>query len=155
MLLGDRVVLETDITFTCPTVQTRGVTLCFSQVGSGIALGDSAGTADVLNASGQVPAGLLMNDVVDIDLTRYHLNWQKDEVQIGMRVVLLRKGRVTIDQIVGTPQPGQVAYLTNGGQITPTMSATGGFVATPKVGRFHSGLDANGFAAVDFNLPVA
>jgi hypothetical protein len=73
---------------------------------------------------------------------------------IGERCNLLRKGRVTIDGIVGTPNPGDTAYVTTNGNLTPTLSATGGLVATPKVGQFASIKDEEGFATVDLNLPV-
>ena len=153
-LKGSRVVIETDITQTSNTVASRGVVLSYTANGSGVALGDSAGTADPLaNPSGKMPAGLLLNDVVNIDQTRYHRNFQKDEVVVGMRVNLLRKGRVTTDQVVGAPTPGATAYLTASGQLTPTVSATGGVVATPKVGSFQSAVDESGYATVDILLP--
>jgi hypothetical protein len=153
-LKGERVILETDITLTCQSATNRGVVLCYKTSGSGVNLGESAGAADLMaNPSGFVPAGLLLGDVVNIDLTRYHLNFHKDEVQVGMRVNLLRKGRVTIDGISGTPAVGDTAYLTTNGNLTNTLSATGGLKATPKVGQFQSIKDENGFATVDINLP--
>lgn len=153
-LKPDRVVIETDITKTCPTATPRGVCLVLSAAGSGVNIGDNAGTADLLTPSGKVPAGILMNDVVSTDLTRYHLNFHKDEVPVNSRVTLLRKGRVTTDALNGSPNPGDTAYLTTNGQLTPTVSATGGTAATPKVGQFAGKKDENGFVAVDINLPV-
>jgi Arc/MetJ family transcription regulator len=41
--------------------------------------------------SGKVPVGLLLNDMVNIDLTRQHLNQHKDEVQKGGKVTLLKR----------------------------------------------------------------
>lgn len=155
-LKGERVVIETNITLTCPSVASRGVTLVHSTAGSGTALGDKAGTADLLaNPSGYKVAGLLMNDVVNVDTTRYHLNFHKDERLINQRVTLLTKGRVTTDKVSGSPTAGSTAYLTTNGNLTPTVSATGGTVATPKVGVFAGGVDENGFATVDINLPIA
>lgn len=155
-LKGDRVILETDITMTCDSVASRGVTLVIKTGGSGVNLGDTAGAADlVANPSGYKVAGLLLNDVVDVDTTRYHLNFHKDERLVGQRSTLLRKGRVTTDKVSGTPTAGATAYLTTNGNLTPTVSATGGVTATPKVGVFAGALDENGFAAVDINLPIA
>lgn len=154
-LKGDRVVIETDITLTCETATERGVVLVHKTAGSGIGLGASAGKADfVASASGQKVAGLLLNDVVSIDETRYHRNFHKDEMKVGERCTLLKKGRVTTNKIVGTPTVDDIAYLTSSGQLTPTISSTGGLVATPKVGKFASGKDADGYAAVDINLPI-
>jgi hypothetical protein len=154
-LKADRFEQETDITMTCPSVASRGVGLCVKTSGSGVALGDSASVCDLFaSPSGQVFAGVLMNDVVNIDLTRYHINFHKDEVPINYRVRLLRKGWVITDQISGTPTVGQTAYLTTNGQFTPTLSATGGLVATPKAGRFESIKDASGFVKLAVNIPT-
>lgn len=154
-LKGDRVVLETDITLGCDSVTERGVVLCHKTAGSGVALGTLAGKADMYaNPSGKVPCGLLMNDVVNTDQTRYHKNFHKDETMVGEVCTLLKKGRVTTNKVTGTPTPGATAYLTASGVLTPTVSATGGVAATPKVGQFVGGLDEAGFAAVDINLPV-
>lgn len=154
-LKGERVILETDITLTCESAASRGVVLVHKTSGSGVALGESAGEADLLAApSGYKVAGLLLNDVVSVDETRYHRNFHKDETKAGERCTLLRKGRVTTDKITGTPAVGDTAYLTANGVLTPTMSTTGGLAATPKVGQFVSIKDASGFVSVDLNLPV-
>lgn len=156
-LKGDRSIIETDITLTCESVAERGVVLVHKSgaAGSGVAIGAKAGQADlVANPSGYKVAGLLINDVVDVDITRYHTNFHKDERLVGERATLLKKGRVTTNKVSGSPNPGDVAYLTTNGQLTPTLSATGGLVATPKVGTFAGAKDENGFAAVDINLPA-
>ncbi len=153
-LKGPRVILETEITLTCESVASRGVVLVHVTSGSGVALGASAGEADLkANPSGYKIAGLLMNDVVSTDQTRYHHNFHKDETQTGERCTLLRKGRVTTDKIIGTPAVDDIAYLTSSGNLTPTIGA-GGLVATPKVGKFVSIKDEAGFVTVDLNLPV-
>ncbi len=153
-LKADRVIIETDITLTCPVASPRGFGLVISTAGSGVALGDSAGAATLAaNPSGSKFAGLLLNDVVSIDETRYHRNFHKQEQKTGERVTLLRKGRVTTDAISGTPTPGAPAYLTTNGNFTPTKSTGGGLVATPGVGEFKSGLDENGFATIEVNVP--
>lgn len=155
-LKGPRVIIETDITFTCQSTTNRGVVLCRTLAGSGVALGNLAGQASLsASPSGLRVAGLLMNDVVNIDPTRQHINFQQDQTLVGQRCTLLRKGRVTTDQISGSPNDGDTAYLTTNGQLTPTMSATGGLVATPKIGVFDGIKDENGFITVDVNLPIA
>ena len=155
-LKGDREIIETDITLTCESVTERGVALVYRTVGSGIAIGNSAGKAElVVNPSGSKVAGLLLNDVVDIDVTRFRLCPHKDERLVGSRSTLLRKGRVTTNKVTGTPTSGATAYLALNGNLTPTRSATGGIVATPKVGVFAGAKDQDGFAAVDVDLPIA
>ena len=155
-LKSDRSTIETEITRICPSVAERGVVLVTTTSGSGTAIGDRAGVADlVTNPSGYRVAGLLMSNVVNIDLTRFHLSFHNDERQIGSKVTLLRKGRVTTNKVTGTPTDGATAYLTANGVLTPTRSATGGDVATPKVGVFAGAEDEDGYATVDFNLPIA
>lgn len=153
-LKGDRVVLETDITMTCASVASRGVVLVIKTAGSGVSLGDTAGVADLVAApSGYKVAGLLMNDVVNVDQTRYHRNFHKDETQVTERCTLLRKGKVTTDKYTGSPTAGATAYLTANGVLTPTKSTTGGLVATPPVGEFKGLPDEAGYVTVEINLP--
>lgn len=155
-LKGDRSIIETDITLTCESTTERGVTLVYRTAGSGAALGASAGKADlVANPSGYKVAGLLLNDVASVDVTLFRLNSHKDERLVGERCTLVRKGRGTTNKVTGAPTNGATAYLTANGNITPTRSATGGEVATPKVGVFAGAKDQDGFAAVDIDLPLA
>jgi hypothetical protein len=99
------------------------------------------------DASGVAPMGVLLNDVVDIDLTRQHINFHKDEVSLGSKVALLRVGQVTTDDVSGTPTAGDAAYTANSGQLSASQ-ATG----TVKVGTFLSSKDADGFAKVAINI---
>lgn len=155
-LKGDRSILDDNITLTCESVAERGVTLVHKTAGSGVAIGATAGEADlVANPSGYKVAGMLYHDVVNIDETRYHRNFHKDETKVGERCRLITKGKLTTDKVTGTPTPGATAYLTTNGVLTPTLSTTGGLVATPKVGVFEGAKDENGFATVSLNLPIA
>jgi hypothetical protein len=95
-----------------------------------------------------------MNDVVDKDLTRTHLNQHKDEVQLGGKVTILRKGYMTTNSIVGTPAAGDVAYVDDGGNIG-NGSYPGSVLASGNlaIGRFLSSKDEDGYAKVEVNLP--
>lgn len=151
-LKSDRIEAYTDISFFCndTTAERGGIMVHATGVaGSGSAMDDSnAVVTYAATASGRVPAGLLLNDVVSLDLTRQHINWHKDEVQTGSKVTLLRQGQVTTDSIVAgvTVGPGSGAYLGANGDLTtvPTNSV--------KVGTFLSAKDADGYAKVDINL---
>jgi hypothetical protein len=155
MIKGERVIIEDDITLSCDSVTLRGVGLVYNKQGSGVALGDRAGSVLLAaNPSGQRVAGILLNDVVNIDETRYHRNFHKDETMVNAPCRLLKKGRLTLDNIIGNPMPGDTAYLDSSGNFTPTPHPTGGLVARPKVGAFASRKDESGFAAIDFNLPA-
>lgn len=139
-----------DISFFMNVTAERGLIVVHDSSGSGEAL-DQA-TAYVAVPTGQAPsttapAGLLLNDVVDVDLTKYPINWHKDEVQKGSKVWLLRHGKVNTNKISGTPTAGNPAYYTSAGLLTPTDPGSG-----PKVGRFLSKKDSDGYAKVEINI---
>lgn len=149
-LRGDRFEDATDITFFMNVVAERGLLAVHETSGSGAALDQS--DAVVAIPTGQAPsslkpAGLLMNDVVNLDLTRQHLNEHKDEVQVNSKVRLLRRGWAVTDKISGTPNAGDTAYFTSTGLLSPTDPGSG-----PKVGRFLSKKDNDGFAKVEINI---
>jgi hypothetical protein len=98
--------------------------------------------------SGTKPAGLLLNDVVNVDLTRQHINWYRDEVQVGGKVTLLRQGQVVTNMLASgqTPAAGTDAYYDNAGKLT-TVSTN-----STKVGRFLGSKDSDGYVKVDINI---
>jgi hypothetical protein len=149
-LKSDRIEAYTDISFFCnDTIAERGGIMVFNTVGSGVAMDDSSAVVTyAASQSGKVPAGLLLNDVVSLDLTRQHINWHKDEVQTGSKVTLLRQGQVTTNLIVSgvSPGVGSAAYVGANGYLT-TVSTN-----SVKVGTFLSSKDADGYAKVDINL---
>lgn len=143
-----RVESYTDISYFMNTTGTRGGIVVHNTAGSGTALDD--GSAVVMYPTGVVsgtrPAGLLLNDVVNLDLTRQHINWYRDEVQVGGKVTLLRQGQVVTDLVVGSPTVGADAYYDSVGRLTTTSTNS------TKVGRFLSVKDADGFIKVDINI---
>jgi ApbE superfamily uncharacterized protein (UPF0280 family) len=148
-LKGDRHELDTDISYFMNETASRGVVVSVSTQGSGAAMDNASAVATVAaEASGAVALGVLLNDVVNIDQTRQHLNWHKDEVQQGSKVTILTKGFVVTDQISGTPSAGDVAYLADSGLIAGSQDGT-----APAIGRFLSTKDADGYAKVSVNLP--
>lgn len=156
-LKGDRDIFRGTIDYSCLAIANRGLVACHSTGGSGVALGASAGNVDVFaTASGKVPVGVLLQDVVSLDQTRYDLNQHKEQAPSGAPVWLATHAVLVTNEIIAgqTPTAGQTAYMSTGGQVTPTMSTTGGIVATPKVGQFLSSKDADGYAKVLFQIPV-
>ena len=85
-LKPDRIETQTDVSFfmnnaTSSTI-VRGGVASVSTGGPGVAMDDSGAVVSYATAtSGCKPVGVLLNDVVNIDLTRQHINWHKDEVQ--------------------------------------------------------------------------
>ena len=145
-LKGDRNELDTDISHFINVTAEKGQLLCVGTQGSGAAM-DHGEQLATTSSGTNVPLGIILNDVVDIDQTRQHINWHKDEVQKGGKCTILTKGWVVTDQITGTPTAGMVAYLNTAGTIG---AKAGDSVA---VGRFLSTKDADGYAKVSINLP--
>jgi len=154
-LKSDRSTLQTDISFFMNEAATRGGVAVISTGGSGASMDNGSALVTYAAApSGKVPMGLLLNDMVNIDLTRQHLNQHKDEVQKGGKVTLLQKGFVVTSNIEGTdPNAGDVAYLAHSGNLA--SSNIGGDDSGHKmvVGRFLSDIDEDGYAKVYIDLP--
>jgi len=156
-LKADRHELDVDISFFMNVTAERGTIVCISTVGSGAAMDQAGALVDlqVAHATAAIPVGVLLNDVVNLDLTRQHINWHQDEVQKGGKVSILKKGYVVTNMVVGTPTLGELAYLDD-------ASASGKFATTAEVadgvenvvGRFMSGKDEDGYVKVEVNLPI-
>jgi hypothetical protein len=148
-LKSDRIELLTDVSFFMNTTATRGgvVSVNVATSGVGVSMDDAnAVVAYAAAASGSLPVGILLNDVVNIDLTKQHINWHKDEVQVGGKVTLLRNGQVTTNFLAGTPSAGAKAYVGANGTIgTSSTNAV-------QIGQFLSATDADGYAKVSVNL---
>ena len=152
-LKGERTQLFDEIRYFCNDVTERGVFLAHSgSGGSGVSYDQ---TLDLVylpgtgSTSGLKPAGLLLNDIVDVDLTKYRLNMYKDEVKKGGKVHLLVKGRVFTNALKAgdTPSAGLPAYLAPTGFVT-TTSGTG----IAQVGTFRDRKDANNFVLLDVDV---
>jgi len=157
-LKADRNVEATDISFFYNAgTATRGGVACFqNNSASGAALDQGANLCAYRTAaSTDVPVGILLNDVVNKDLTRTHLNEHKDEVQKGGKVTVMTRGWVLTSNITGTPTPGALAYAddTSAGnvEVSPVAPANSGNLL---VGRWMSYKDSDGYAKLFVNLPT-
>lgn len=103
---------------------------------------------NVANGSGEQPAGLLLSEVVNYDLTRQHLNQYKREVQVGGKVCLLRKGQVTVNTFETgyNPVPGDKLYFTTNGDINGTSTNS------TQIGRAMTSKDSDGYARIEINI---
>lgn len=157
-LKGDRYEIHTEIPFFMNEVAERGgmVTLASTATPSGAAMDAAINTVTyVANPSGKVPIGVLMNDVVNYDLTRQHLNDYKNEVQKGGKVTILRKGWFLTDMIStsGTPRAGDAAYVADSGLFSTSARALVLNSSATPVGIFLSAKDTDGYAKIEINLP--
>lgn len=157
-LKTDRSTLQTDISFFMNEAATRGGVVSLSTGGSGAAMDQGAALVTYSAVpSGATPVGLLVNDMVNIDLTRQHLNYNKDEVQKGGKVTLLTKGWVVTNSLEGSdPTAGSLAYLAHSGNLAASdlsnddTDTDGG---SRIVGRFLSSPDQDGYVKVFIDLP--
>ena len=155
-LKADRIEESTDIShfYNAGTATRGGVVVLDAANASGAAMDQAANLVKYAVAdSDDVPVGVLLNDVVNKDLTRTHLNQYKDEVQKGGKVTVMTRGQVTTSNITGDPTPGQVAYASETlGEISASAAdaeASGNLA----IGRFLSVKDSDGYAKVSVNLP--
>jgi len=156
-LKSDRYELQTDISFFCNTELDRGTVVVYND-GTGTGAAMDQGVALVKTEQGDansVPAGILLHDVVDKDLTRTHLNQHKDEVQKGGKVTILRKGYVVTNSIESGIDPvvGQPAYMSETGGAANGLLSNTGSNDNNIIGRYLSAKDADGYVKVEVNLP--
>lgn len=158
-LKADRNEQATDISyFYNAAAATRGGVVCLattSASGAAMDQGDNLVAYAAATAT-SVPVGILLNDVVNKDLTRTHLNQYKDEVQLGGKVTVMTQGYVVTNNIEGAPVAGELAFAssTSAGDMcnATTFAAASGELA---IGRFMSAADADGYCKVSVNLPNA
>lgn len=156
-LKSDRYEAMTDISFfyNAGTATRGGVVVLDAVNASGAAMDQGVNLVRYKQATAtDVPVGILLNDVVNKDLTRTHINWYKDEVQKGGKVTVLTQGWVVTNNITGSPTPGSVAYADSAtaGNIT-TTAGTAQASGNLAIGRFMTNKDADGYAKVFVNLP--
>jgi len=160
-LKGDRYEFFVDVSYFGNTVMTRGGIACLSTVGSGAAMDQSAAlVAYPAASSGAVPIGMLLNNMVNIDLTRQHINFYQDEVIVGGKVSIGRKGYWVTNSLTTGPSAiavGDLAVLTSSGNImnlpaSYEYSGSWNKAVNPLVGRFLSTADEDGYAKVSVDL---
>lgn len=158
-LKGDRYELETTIDFFMNEVATRGGVATLSTAGSGAAQDQSAALVSyAATQSGAAPIGILLNDMVNIDQTRQHINFHKNEVQKGGKVTLLKRGYIVTNMIDpgDTIAAGDTAFVGPSGLLSNKQTGpTGPSAAGNAVGQFDSIKDEDGYAKVSVNIPQA
>lgn len=134
-------------------VAEAGVVVVFDLTTSGVgaSLDDANAKVklpDVANGSGERPAGVLVGDVVNKDLTQTHLNQYKREQQVGGKVGVAREATILTNMITSgqTPSPGLPAYFTTDGLFNTTSTNS------TRIGTFLSAKDTDGYAKVRVNL---
>ena len=154
-LKADRHELDVDISFFMNETGEKGQIVVVSTGGSGAAMDQGQALVTIAAATAtNVPIGVLLNDMVDLDLTRQHINFHKDEVQKGGKVSILKKGYVVTDQIEGTPTAGALAFMDDADTGKFAVAASVDDTEYTAVGRFMSTKDEDGYCKVEVNLPI-
>jgi hypothetical protein len=155
-LKADRHELDVDISyFYNGSAIERGGVVCLAAVGSGAAMDQPGAKVEYTAATNaKIPVGILLNDVVNLDLTRQHINWHKDEVQKGGKVSVLKKGYVVTNKVTGAPTAGVGAFVCDdtAGNISIEGSVDDGKKII--IGRWMSTKDEDGYAKLEVNLPM-
>jgi len=155
-LRTDRIHIDSQIDFFMNEVAERGGIACVSTVGSGAAMDQAEQLATyAANPSGVGTLGVLMGDMVNLDLTRQHENWHKEEVQKGGKVTIWNKCTVVTDRIYPgvTPTAGQKAYIAHSGYIANSAVVSDDSDADAVVGKFLSTKDEDGYCKVAVSIP--
>lgn len=106
-------------------------------------LDDDANYVTVPTDTSEKAVGILMNTVVNLDLSRTELSSHLNEVQINNKVEIIRRGWFVTNKLASsiTPSPGDPLYFAATGVFT---TATGSEI----VGRFESGVNSDGYARI-------
>lgn len=152
-LKGDRTETIQDISFFMNEVAERGGLVVMSTASSGVGLDSATQLCTYTWSSGSYPVGILMQDMVNVDQTKYHINPYKDEAQKGSKVRILKDGWVTTNMIYpgSTPTAGGIAYVGHSGYLATEQM--GGDARNRAVGVFETTKDEDGYARVYVKLP--
>ena len=140
-----------DMTFFMDEAAEPGGFAVISTGGSGAATDQSNAVVTYTTApSGKVIAGVVLQKMVDKDLSQYSLNRYNCEVQKGGKILLNRQGVFNTNMIYPgvTPTVGATAYLGPSGLLLVTTTSA----QHPTACKFLSTKDADGYAKVSVNL---
>ncbi len=113
---------------------------------------DGVGVAGyAASPSGVQVLGVLLDSVVTYN-SREPRNHYKQEVNVNSQVSIGRQGWVVTNMIYPgvDPSAGDVAYLGHSGYFTNSQSPA----QAPKVGRFETSKDEDGYAKITLNIPL-
>ena len=156
-LKSDRTHISSRIDFFMNEAAERGGCVVVSTAGSGAAMDQAVQLCTyAANPSGVKPLGILMCDMVNLDLTRQKENVHKEEVQQGGKVTIWQQGEVLTNRILTghTPTTGSPAFVAHSGWIATTDVASDAVSTNNRhIGTWMSSKDEDGYAKLAVNLP--
>ena len=151
-LKADRQIDSYELRYYLDEAASKGKIVSVNTAGSGISMDGVDNVATVAaDSSGAKAIGMLLDEFVDIDQTRTHVNWHKHQAVKGDKASLARKGWVVTDQVVNA-SAGTEAVLASSGQVTNKTLGSHNEAATPTVGRFVTDKDESGYATLYVDL---
>lgn len=148
----DRQIDAYELRYFLNEVAEPGVVVCVSTAGSGVGMDNTSNVATVKAASsGSKPLGVLLNEFVSVDQTRYPVNWHKDQAATGDKACIASKGWVVTNRLVAATA-GTEAVLVSSGFVTNKTLGTHNEAANPTVGRWRTSADESGYATLYVDL---
>ena len=136
-----------DIRYFCNFAMMRGSTMIVERCSyeqEPYELVRPASKIEIKNKVDLVVAGILLNDVCSIDLTKSRC--PLDVVSVGSKVEILTKGRIITDNVKGYPERYGNAYLGKDGSIK---------TKGPRkyiIGRFYAAKNRSGEAIIEIDI---
>jgi hypothetical protein len=154
-LKPDRNIVDDTVSYFIPAItyggDRGGVVVATGATPSGAAMDQTVnGAWYAASGTSEAPIGLLLNDVVNIDLTRQVLNPYKSEAQVGDKGSIMRKGWAVTDMVdttTGSVTVGASAYVGPSGKLTADSGQS-----FPQAGKFLSGADEDGYYKIYIDL---
>lgn len=140
---------DSETSFFMNVVAERGIIVTYPSASvAQPGLDESNNVATVPSGTSGTPIGILLTDVVNVDLTKYHLNHHKvEEVQVGSKVNIVRRGWFITNKVKSgdTPTVGAAAHFDANGELTTGTTSA-------RVGTFESVKDSDGYVRVFIDL---
>lgn len=156
MIRGHQVVNPYSYDLSCTMATTGEMGGCVVLTGTGVVKTGLDQPTKIVgyaaNPSGKYPAGVLFHTVEDYDTSKIPQNFQNHNVvPVNSKVTLVRQFRGMVNNLhaasTGSMAYGVPAYVGPNGNYT-TVSTSG----WPRVGRFESGVDSDGFVEISVNI---
>lgn len=150
-LKADRDLKQWVFNYKSAAAATKGGLVSASTPASGVGANGPGVAGYVVNPSGAHVLGVLLDDVEVLD-ARLDRNHYKEVVGVGDQVSIGSEGWVVTNMVVPglTITAGQSAYLGQSGYFSNVQSPA----QAPKVGRFETSQDEDGFVKVSLNIPL-
>lgn len=151
MLKPDRNLTQWVFNYKSAAAAVQGGLVSATTPASGVGANGPGVAGYAASPSGAHVLGVLLDDVEVLD-PKLDRNHYKEVVGVGDQVSIGSEGWVVTDMVYPGVDPvaGQSAYLGHSGYFTNVQTP----VQAPKVGRFETSKDEDGYVKVSINIPL-